>query len=108
MNSYDLVQKVNFEVNSTLTYKSDLAHYGKMENWAIPTDRYGDCEDFALLKFHKLLESGFGHIVLFVETDCGGFILDNNHDLPMNPHDLDYTWEKILRDKKWYVLQSFV
>ncbi len=95
-----------------------------MENWAIPTDQYGDCEDFALLKFHKLLESGFdkdkiflvccfmesgvGYIVLFIETDCGGFILDNNHDLPMNPHDLDYTWEKILRDKKWYVLQSFV
>ena len=60
--------------------------------------KYGDCEDYALAKRNALLnagwpkdklglcvcytQSGEGHCVLWVDTDKGSFILDNNYDFP--------------------------
>ena len=44
MNSYDLVEKINFEVNSTITYKTDLDNYETPEFWTLPT-KCGDCEE---------------------------------------------------------------
>ena len=68
------------------------------------TGKYGDCEDYALAKRSALLQAGWpkdklglcvcytqsgeGHCVLWVDTDKGSFILDNNYDFPMKPSEL--------------------
>ena len=66
-----------------------------VEFWTV-AGKFGDCEDYALSKRNALLnagwskdklglcvcyaQSGEGHCVLWVETDKGSFILDNNYD----------------------------
>ena len=37
----------------------DQRHYGRAEYWNIPTDGYGDCEDYALTKRRDLIAAGF-------------------------------------------------
>ena len=86
---------VNREVNRAITPATDLEVYGVNEYWTLPTTR-GDCEDYALLKRHKLIEKGWpvssvlvtvvrdekgeGHAVLTVRTVQGDFILDNKSE----------------------------
>lgn len=83
---------VNREVNQAIAPATDLEVYGVNEYWTLPAKR-GDCEDYALLKRHKLLEKGWpvssmlmtvvrdekgeGHAVLTARTVQGDFILDN-------------------------------
>ena len=83
---------VNRGVNHDIEPATDLEIYGVTEYWTLPKTR-GDCEDFALLKRHKLLERGWpassvlmtvvrdekneGHAVLTARTSQGDFILDN-------------------------------
>ena len=121
-NSYKLAERVNSHVNNSVTYKTDLEQYNKPEHWCLPTD-FGDCEDYALLKRKLLLEQGWpsdklglcvcyiqsgeGHCVLWVDTDKGSFILDNNYDFPMKPSDLPYHWESMLCDGEWLGLRGF-
>jgi predicted transglutaminase-like cysteine proteinase len=66
-----------------------------VDTWSLPT-KYGDCEDYALLKRHKLLEMGWpasallmavvhdeagaGHAILMADTQQGVFVLDNKLD----------------------------
>ena len=73
--------------------ETDLEHYGVPDYWSLPTDGKGDCEDYALLKRHKLIMLGWpsaallmtvvrdtkgeGHAVLTARTTGGDFILDN-------------------------------
>ena len=33
MNSYKLAERINSDVNASVTYKTDLAQYGKPEHW---------------------------------------------------------------------------
>jgi predicted transglutaminase-like cysteine proteinase len=79
-----------------------MRHYGRADYWTIPTDGYGDCEDYALTKRKMLMEHGFSaaalrvaivvtpnqerHAVLTVVTDKGDYVLDNLKDevLPWN------------------------
>jgi predicted transglutaminase-like cysteine proteinase len=91
----DLV-RVNRWVNETIKPMTDLDHWGVVEKWSLPTDGYGDCEDYVLLKRKMLMESGWpreallitvvrdkrgdGHAVLTVKTDKGEFILDNQNE----------------------------
>ena len=121
-NSYKLAEHINNTVNMSVLYKTDLEQYGKPEHWCLPTD-FGDCEDYALLKRKLLLEhgwssdklglcvcymqSGEGHCVLWVDTDKGSFILDNNYLFPMKPSDLHYRWESMLCDGEWLELRGF-
>jgi len=65
-------------------------------DWTLPTTR-GDCEDYQLLKRHRLMQSGWpsgallmtvvrdekneGHAVLTARTTQGDFILDNKIDI---------------------------
>jgi predicted transglutaminase-like cysteine proteinase len=73
-----------------------MEHWGVVEKWSLPTDGYGDCEDYVLLKRKMLIDAGWpreallitvvrdkqgdGHAVLTVKTDKGEFILDNQNE----------------------------
>lgn len=87
------IERINKWVNSHIEAVSDMDHWGVVDQWDYPTDRKGDCEDYALLKRKLLTQEGFprqallmtvvkdghndGHAVLTVKTDAGEFILDN-------------------------------
>ncbi|MCC6889072.1 MAG: transglutaminase-like cysteine peptidase [Hyphomicrobiales bacterium] len=87
--------RINNLVNSRIRPLTDMEHWGVVERWSYPTDGYGDCEDYVLLKRRMLMQAGWprqallitvvrdnrgdGHAVLTVKTDKGEFILDNQH-----------------------------
>ena len=91
-----ILRRVNTWVNGNIKPKADDVHWGQVDRWDYPTDGYGDCEDYVLLKRRLLVQEGFprqallvtvvkdergdGHAVLTVKTDKGEFILDNLHD----------------------------
>ena len=91
----DLV-RVNRWVNETIKPMTDQEHWGVIERWSYPTDGYGDCEDYVLLKRKMLIDAGWpreallitvvrdkkgeGHAVLTVKTDKGEFVLDNQNE----------------------------
>lgn len=121
LNSYDVAEDVHRRVNLSVTYKTDLEQYGKLEHWT-PATNVGDCEDFALLKQHILWSMGWpsnktalclcshegvGHCVLYVETERGGFILDNNYSWPMKPSSLPYVWHSMLMGGVWYEIRGW-
>ena len=124
MNNYNAAQRINSQVNASVTYKTDLAQFEVPEFWQ-EAGKFGDCEDYALLKRALLKEQGFdaekihlatcwinvkadntGHCVLIVETDKGQFILDNNLKDPVSLNfqavDYRYIWNIIERGGKWY------
>jgi predicted transglutaminase-like cysteine proteinase len=86
---------VNRRVNRAIEPRTDLEIYGVNEYWTLPS-KYGDCEDYALLKRHDLMrmgwpssallmtvvrdEKGEGHAVLTARTAQGDFVLDNKID----------------------------
>jgi predicted transglutaminase-like cysteine proteinase len=91
----DLV-RVNRWVNETVKPMTDIEHWGVVEKWSLPTDGYGDCEDYVLMKRKMLIDAGWpreallvtvvrdkkgeGHAVLTVKSDKGEFILDNQNE----------------------------
>jgi predicted transglutaminase-like cysteine proteinase len=91
----DLV-RVNNWVNDSISPLTDLEHWGVVERWNYPTDGFGDCEDYVLLKRQMLMKAGWprsallvtvvrdkkgdGHAVLTVKTDKGEFVLDNQNE----------------------------
>jgi predicted transglutaminase-like cysteine proteinase len=91
----DLV-RINKLVNDTIKPMTDFDHWGVVEKWSYPTDGYGDCEDYVLLKRKLLMQAGWpreallitvvrdkkgeGHAVLTVKTDKGEFVLDNQEE----------------------------
>ncbi|MDM7971062.1 MAG: transglutaminase-like cysteine peptidase [Paracoccaceae bacterium] len=94
-----LLSSVTAAVNSDIDLVPDPDR-GIEEDWDLPHDCQGDCEDFALEKRHRLVQSGlpsasltmaivqhetrhFPHAVLLVETDGGTWVLDNLSDTVM-------------------------
>ncbi len=91
--TWDLLETVNDRVNRTVRPMTDMDHWGVVDQWDLPLDGYGDCEDYALLKRKLLIEAGLprqallmtvvkdehgdGHAILTVATDHGDFVLDN-------------------------------
>jgi predicted transglutaminase-like cysteine proteinase len=91
----DLV-RVNRWVNETIKPMTDMEHWGVVEKWSLPTDGYGDCEDYVLLKRKMLIDAGWpreallitvvrdkkgeGHAVLTVKSNKGEFVLDNQNE----------------------------
>lgn len=93
----DLLSAVNTAVNGRITYRDDLEAYGTVDHWATPGESltgYGDCEDYAFVKYLSLIERGIphaqmrivivkdtardiGHAVLAVTLDSGTYVLDN-------------------------------
>ncbi len=88
-----LVNKINLKINRQVNEVSDARQYGREEHWALPTNRGGDCEDFALLKKRELMKAGIpgqklliatvldsrrqAHAVLVVRAASGDYVLDN-------------------------------
>lgn len=105
----DLV-RVNRWVNETIKPMTDQEHWGVIERWSYPTDGYGDCEDYVLLKRKMLIEAGWpreallitvvrdkkgdGHAVLTVKSDKGEFILDNQSESVLPWHETGYRFVK--------------
>jgi len=122
VNSYGVAERINSDVNASVAYKSDLEQFDTPEFWAM-AGKFGDCEDYALLKRNALLNAGWpkdklglcvcytqlgeGHCVLWVDTDKGSFILDNNYAFPVKPSELPYKWESMLCDGVWQQLHGF-
>ena len=124
-NSYKLAERINSDVNASVSYMSDSEQFGVPEFWCEARSGFDDCDGNALLKRALLKEQGFdedkihiatcwinyiaddtGHCVLIVETDKGQFILDNNlkDPVPLNFETLGYKylWNIIERGGKWY------
>jgi predicted transglutaminase-like cysteine proteinase len=94
--AWKVLERVNLYVNTHVKPMTDMEHWGVIEKWSIPTDGYGDCEDYVLLKRKLLIDAGWpreallitvvrdrqgeGHAVLTVKTDKGEFILDNQNE----------------------------
>ncbi len=88
--------RVNHWVNENVKPMTDMDHWGVVEKWSLPTDGYGDCEDYVLMKRKMLIDAGWpreallitvvrdkkgeGHAVLTVKTDKGEFVLDNQNE----------------------------
>lgn len=105
----DLV-RVNRWVNETVKPMTDQEHWGVIEKWSYPTDGYGDCEDYVLLKRKMLMDAGWpreallitvvrdkkgeGHAVLTVKSDKGEFILDNQNEEVLAWTDTGYRFVK--------------
>jgi predicted transglutaminase-like cysteine proteinase len=118
MSSYTLTERINSDVNASVTYKSDLEQFGVPEFWQ-EAGKFGDCEDYALLKRALLLNAGWPqdkqflaccwvetgeyHCILLCNTSKGWY---NRYTWPMSPKSLPYRWDKALDevDGKWYEL----
>ena len=55
--NWRLLAQVNLAVNQSIWPEDDQIHYGRAEYWTIPTDGYGDCDDYAVTK-RKATEHG--------------------------------------------------
>lgn len=106
--TWSQLKAVNTSVNDAIWPEDDERHYGRGEFWTIPTDGYGDCEDYALTK-RKLL-AGIGipmralriaevmtrrnnlHAVLTVATNEGDYVLDNETDEILSWDKTGYHW----------------
>lgn len=94
--SWGELVRINRWANDNIKPVTDMEHWGVVERWDYPTDGYGDCEDYVLLKRQMLMKAGWpssallvtvvrdrkgdGHAVLTVKTDKGEFILDNQEE----------------------------
>ena len=88
--------RINKWVNENVKPMTDMDHWGVIEKWSLPSDGYGDCEDYVLLKRKMLIDAGWpreallitvvrdkkgeGHAVLTVKSDKGEFVLDNQNE----------------------------
>lgn len=95
----DKALSINVSVNSYVTYKNDEHDYWQTANETLKLGT-GDCEDYAILKYRLLIESGvdpsiiffvigkysgIGHAELVVLDKDQYYVLDNNFNdlLPM-------------------------
>lgn len=97
----DKINTINFTVNHSIRYASDMDTYHVTDYWAKPSEALahgqGDCEDFAILKMAALYNAGvdldhmalvilfdqqrhFYHAVLSVNVNGNYLILDNMRD----------------------------
>lgn len=89
----DLIRDVNRRVNSKVAPLTDAENYGTAEYWTLPKNGYGDCEDYVMEKYRRLLDAGIGsedmriaivldrngdnHVVLVVRYEGIDLVLDN-------------------------------
>jgi predicted transglutaminase-like cysteine proteinase len=103
-----MLENVNHLVNGAIWPESDQKHYDRQEYWTIPTDGYGDCEDYALTKKKDLMAAGLPesalrlaivytranvrHLVLTVAADTGDYVLDNLRNDVVTWNKAGYFW----------------
>jgi len=123
--TWQTLKQVNSSVNASIWSEDDQAHYGRAEYWTIPTDGYGDCEDYALVKRKDLIAAGLPasalriaivvtprearHAVLTVGTDRGDYVLDNLSNEIVAWNATGYTWierQDSRRPMAWVSLQT--
>jgi predicted transglutaminase-like cysteine proteinase len=108
--SWQTIVAVNRKVNASIKALTDQEHWGTPDSWDLPSDGYGDCEDYQLLKRKLLAETGIprramrvtvvidekgeGHAVLMVRTDRGDYILDNKTNAVLPWHQTGYVYVK--------------
>ncbi len=108
--TWQSIVSVNAKVNGTIKPMTDDEHWGIPDVWDLPTDGYGDCEDFQLLKRKLLVQAGLprralrmtvvidekgeGHAVLMARTDRGDLILDNKTSAVLPWHQTGYIYVK--------------
>ncbi|MEM7620103.1 MAG: transglutaminase-like cysteine peptidase [Pseudomonadota bacterium] len=84
--------RVNSSINRRIIARTDQQQHGREELWSLAS-RYGDCEDYVLLKRQKLMRMGWPsralriavvvtrqgevHAVLVARTTQGDYVLDN-------------------------------
>ncbi len=89
---WEQLVETNHYANTAVEPVTDLEQYKTEEHWALP-GKYGDCEDYVLLKRQLLIDKGWpvssllvtvvkqtngeGHAVLTVRTKESDYILDN-------------------------------
>ena len=104
------LSRVNKEVNARVKPMSDMDHWGVLDQWDLPRDSTGDCEDYALEKRRILMEEGVpsqvilltfamdtegkGHVVLTAHMQSGDYILDNLVDDIHVWHETNYQFIK--------------
>ena len=105
---WGLLGQINRQVNNSIWPEDDERHYGRPEYWNIPTDGYGDCEDYALTKRKILIDAGLPeralrigivvtphdvrHAVLTIATDRGDYVLDSLSDDIVPWNRTGYRW----------------
>lgn len=116
---FDRLATVNRAVNAEITFIADMDRLGIEEDWSLPQNCQGDCEDFALEKRRRLVASGlpgaaltmaivhhrtrfFPHAVLLAETDAGTWVLDDLSDELLCWDAVPYRFERRERpDGRW-------
>ena len=113
------LEKVNYDVNNSVTYETDSDQYKVPEYWNF-AGKYGDCEDYALVKYQRLLSMGCpieilrmavctvgsqgnqGHAVLLCDIGDQTYVLDNRYPYVMLYQDLiDYNWVSVQVPGSW-------
>jgi len=106
---WDELVAVNDYANDSVIPVTDMEYYNVEEYWAYP-DKYGDCEDYALMKRQMLMQRGWpassllitvvrqtngeGHAVLTVRTDRADYVLDNLDGRIFSWDKTEYTYLK--------------
>jgi predicted transglutaminase-like cysteine proteinase len=114
---WQTLNRVNAQVNAAIAPETDEDHYGRGEYWTIPTDGYGDCEDYALAKRKALIEAGLPmdalrvavvrlwdgerHAVLTVSTTKGDYVLDSLEPAILPWTKVSYTWVERQTTNPW-------
>lgn len=113
----DILTRVQVEGNKAITYDSDKKLYGQLDYWTFPIEvkggLRGDCEDYSLYKYNRLVEEGIpeenltiiicktetgeGHAILGVITDEGVKILDNREKSVISYKSLRAKYEFLFR-----------
>ncbi|HEY8949280.1 MAG TPA: transglutaminase-like cysteine peptidase [Rhizomicrobium sp.] len=120
--AWTTLQQVNSAYNAAIRPEEDSVHYGRVDYWTIPTDGFGDCEDYALAKRKALIAANFSpralriavarsntgepHAVLTVTTDHGDYVLDNLTDavLPWRETRLSWIARQVPGQPAWALL----
>ncbi len=122
--AWRLVFAVNRAVNMRIRPATDIDIYNKDEVWSYPI-RFGDCEDYVLLKRRALMDKGVspanllitvvrkpdgeGHAILTVRTDRGDFVLDNLNEEVLSWESTEYRYLKrqsAQHSGRWVTIES--
>ncbi|MEE4317552.1 MAG: transglutaminase-like cysteine peptidase [Erythrobacter sp.] len=106
------LERVNAWVNRKIAFVEDKTLYGQADYWATASETLrllkGDCEDFAILKYQILVDSGIDpdsifltlvwdkirrrdHAVLIVRLEGSHYLLDSDFDQVL-PADMSYEY----------------